>query len=383
MESIPFPHPNNRNQNTHLMKITINEPCHENWEAMTPNQQGAFCGSCQKSVVDFSKKTLEEIKNFFSEPKGKVCGRFEEKQLQELTFDDFFARFRYWNFSKKFATIFILAFGFWIFSNSSSFAQNNERFMMKGDVAVEHNEGEKNTIKGNITKVNPVCKETDKPKQVKKDPEPKIEKEEIQVRMGMVAYHPVEKKDPVTKTTEVNDEKEEIKEVKNEEVIEETQDIPPLDEEPSDDEPIYVMGETSDTPPPIDIDEVQQVTLLNTICEINTIDAEDEIQLLPVPTVTETVVPETIQPQEEQEQKTIAEEKEVRLFPNPNNGNFIVEVGHKQIMRMYDETGKELITAQEVEGSTSINTTFLKPGVYFISLSDKNGIITKKVIIND
>jgi len=117
------------------MKIDIKEPCHENWEAMTPNQQGAFCGSCQKDVVDFSKMSLQGIKNFFSKPQnGKVCGRFEEKQLQELSFDDFFAKFTYWNFSKKFAVIFFMAFGFWIFSNSGAMAQTHH---LQGAVVAE------------------------------------------------------------------------------------------------------------------------------------------------------------------------------------------------------------------------------------------------------
>src|ERR1700747_3034004 len=115
------------------MKISINEPCHENWDAMTPNDKGAFCKSCSKDVVDFSKMGIEEIKSFFSKPQsGKTCGRFEETQLQELTFDDFFSKFRYWNFAKKFAVIFFFTFGFALFS-TDVLAQDNRR-MMKGEV---------------------------------------------------------------------------------------------------------------------------------------------------------------------------------------------------------------------------------------------------------
>ncbi len=167
------------------MKISINEPCHENWEAMTPNQQGAFCGSCQKNVVDFSKKTIEDIKSFFSKPQGKVCGRFEETQLQELSFDDFFSRFKYWNFSKKFAVIFFLAFGFWIFSGNAAMAQSHH---LKGEVEFVPEKPkpvQKDTVKmigqavvkpvsvkmGKIKCVKPetpIKKET--PKEIKKDP---------------------------------------------------------------------------------------------------------------------------------------------------------------------------------------------------------------------
>ena len=67
------------------MNIQINDPCHENWQDMTPNQQGAFCKVCQKDVVDFSKKSITEIKSFFAEKaEGKICGRFEKKQLVYL-----------------------------------------------------------------------------------------------------------------------------------------------------------------------------------------------------------------------------------------------------------------------------------------------------------
>ena len=100
------------------MNIQINEPCHENWQAMTPNQQGAFCKMCHKDVIDFSKKSINEIKTFFTEKtEEKVCGRFEKKQLAYLSFDDFFASFRYWALSKKLALIFFFTLGFMTFTS--------------------------------------------------------------------------------------------------------------------------------------------------------------------------------------------------------------------------------------------------------------------------
>ncbi len=95
------------------MNIQINEPCHEDWQAMTPNQQGAFCKVCHKDVVDFSKKSISQIKSFFADKtEEKICGRFEKKQLVYLSFDDFFASFKYWALSRKFAIIFFFTFGF-------------------------------------------------------------------------------------------------------------------------------------------------------------------------------------------------------------------------------------------------------------------------------
>ena len=64
-------------------QISIPEPCSEDWDAMTPDAQGRFCGVCQKSVVDFTGKTPDEIARILSERLGqKVCGRFRKEQLK-------------------------------------------------------------------------------------------------------------------------------------------------------------------------------------------------------------------------------------------------------------------------------------------------------------
>lgn len=61
--------------------INIQEPCHEDWNKMSPVQQGRFCGSCRKKVVDFTTQTDEEIISFFSNYNGSACGRFTDEQL--------------------------------------------------------------------------------------------------------------------------------------------------------------------------------------------------------------------------------------------------------------------------------------------------------------
>ncbi len=66
-------------------KITIPEPCHENWQKMTPNEKGRFCASCSKTVVDFTKKSTEEIQEYLIRNKEKrVCGHFYKKQLDAI-----------------------------------------------------------------------------------------------------------------------------------------------------------------------------------------------------------------------------------------------------------------------------------------------------------
>ncbi len=67
-----------------MKKITLSipEPCHEDWNKMTPSQQGRFCGSCQKDVIDFTAMTDDELFRFFAEKKStNVCGRTLSYQL--------------------------------------------------------------------------------------------------------------------------------------------------------------------------------------------------------------------------------------------------------------------------------------------------------------
>ncbi|RXK58079.1 T9SS type A sorting domain-containing protein [Lacibacter luteus] len=62
-------------------RIKIDEPCHEEWNHMLPVEQGRFCGSCQKKVIDFTAKSDEEIIAFFNNYNGSSCGRFANEQL--------------------------------------------------------------------------------------------------------------------------------------------------------------------------------------------------------------------------------------------------------------------------------------------------------------
>ena len=104
------------------MKLVINNPCHENWDAMTSNERGAFCGSCCKNVIDFSKKSVTQIKEFFSvlPETENVCGRFKEEQLTQMSFDHFFKQFKKWQFLHKLAVIMFFIFGTTLFSKAQN-----------------------------------------------------------------------------------------------------------------------------------------------------------------------------------------------------------------------------------------------------------------------
>lgn len=66
------------------MKIEI--PCHENFKRMTPSNDGRYCASCEKVVVDFTKMNTGAIKDYFrNNVSSEVCGRFKSSQVGEGT----------------------------------------------------------------------------------------------------------------------------------------------------------------------------------------------------------------------------------------------------------------------------------------------------------
>lgn len=116
-----------------MLKISIPTPCHEDWEAMTPNTQGRHCNSCVKTVVDFTTMSDEEVKYFFINRKEeKVCGRFRNDQLQRITIElphnIFYTTIPFW---KKFLAACLLVFSTTLFSCDTN---------LQGDI-VTKNEG--------------------------------------------------------------------------------------------------------------------------------------------------------------------------------------------------------------------------------------------------
>ena len=63
------------------LTLTIPEPCSENFDEMTPVKGGKFCASCEKTIVDFRTMSDGQIINHYKKNKGKICGVFNEVQL--------------------------------------------------------------------------------------------------------------------------------------------------------------------------------------------------------------------------------------------------------------------------------------------------------------
>lgn len=63
-----------------MQRFTIGTPCHENWNAMTAQEQGRFCAVCSKCVVDLTGKSQTQIKEIYQESEGDLCGRMPASQ---------------------------------------------------------------------------------------------------------------------------------------------------------------------------------------------------------------------------------------------------------------------------------------------------------------
>lgn len=91
------------------LHIAIPEPCHENWDKMTPTEQGRFCDVCSKCVVDFTRFSDNELLAYFSNPPKNLCGRFENRQLNKTI--EKVPVYRSWfSFPKKW----VIAVGLWL-----------------------------------------------------------------------------------------------------------------------------------------------------------------------------------------------------------------------------------------------------------------------------
>lgn len=84
---------------TQSIELRIKTPCTQSWESMKPTEQGRFCSSCAKTVVDFTQLNDAQLLEALKEAApGNICGRFHAHQLNReilpppnLTGHSFFA----------------------------------------------------------------------------------------------------------------------------------------------------------------------------------------------------------------------------------------------------------------------------------------------------
>jgi TonB-dependent SusC/RagA subfamily outer membrane receptor len=131
------------------LQLSIPEPCHENWQQMTPTDQGRFCNACAKEVVDFSMMTDTEVLNYFTAlTHDKVCGRALPSQLERTISkpkDPKKRLFWYWNY----IVMFFMFFG----KGNAAKAQGNTQVVTAADLNKIKQTGINNALAGKVGEV--------------------------------------------------------------------------------------------------------------------------------------------------------------------------------------------------------------------------------------
>ncbi|MEZ4721735.1 MAG: carboxypeptidase-like regulatory domain-containing protein [Flavobacteriales bacterium] len=132
------------------LKLSIPTPCHEDWNAMTPQDRGRHCASCAKVVTDFSGMTDQELITYLKNGAGSGCGRFRKDQIDRVIKEKPVQRL--WSFPRFLAASVIS----YITAIGSALGQSNEKqrvevveMSVTGEyMPVKHNTA---TITGNVS----------------------------------------------------------------------------------------------------------------------------------------------------------------------------------------------------------------------------------------
>lgn len=125
------------------MKISIPEPCSEDWSKMTTTEQGAFCQKCALEVTDFTNKSSLEIKSILTEKiqsKKRVCGHIENRQLVEFNHGYIPWKSDQESFRAVWMFSLVAVFGMTLFSCQSTFSKEMvEQMKATSEVLMEEN----------------------------------------------------------------------------------------------------------------------------------------------------------------------------------------------------------------------------------------------------
>jgi hypothetical protein len=62
-------------------QLSIQEPCAQKFDSFSKTDNGGYCGSCSKKVIDFTGMSEKEIISYFSITKKNTCGQLKRSQL--------------------------------------------------------------------------------------------------------------------------------------------------------------------------------------------------------------------------------------------------------------------------------------------------------------
>ena len=68
-----------------MTNLKIINPCKENWNSMAPNELGRFCQLCDKTVIDFTKMSPDEIKVYLQKNgRKRICGHIPSEPIKTV-----------------------------------------------------------------------------------------------------------------------------------------------------------------------------------------------------------------------------------------------------------------------------------------------------------
>lgn len=106
---------------TSSYKLSIENPCQENWDGMEMSEIGKFCQLCQKNVLDFTMMSDREIIRYLENHQNeKICGRVANVDLNRDLVQTELVSKNSWKFKVVSCIVFLST----IFS-SKLFAQKN------------------------------------------------------------------------------------------------------------------------------------------------------------------------------------------------------------------------------------------------------------------
>ena len=101
-----------------MKKVAIPNPCSEDWNLMTPTEKGAYCDKCAFEVIDFTRMSNDDIKQYLTKNSSKrTCGHIEKGQLETIN-----SNYHIWDtqstrtFKSKFLYACLMVFGMALFT---------------------------------------------------------------------------------------------------------------------------------------------------------------------------------------------------------------------------------------------------------------------------
>jgi hypothetical protein len=88
------------------MKISIPQPCHENWNEMIPQEKGRFCSVCEKCLIDTTSMKRTEILRLAQ--MGNFCVKIKKDEIDAVNHSFQFSIPRLFKYS---ALFFLLGIG--------------------------------------------------------------------------------------------------------------------------------------------------------------------------------------------------------------------------------------------------------------------------------